>query len=108
MALMPLSSSWAAVSRYCQHEANPAVSHFGHHRHQHQAVDQTESSTDQAKTVASDLDCGTCHFGCSMAMQDSDGIRQGEMPRTFTLSPAIQWQLVPVTLPDRPQWLALA
>ena len=108
MALMPLSSSWAAVSRYCQHEASATVGHFGHHGHQHPTVNQTESNTDQSKTMATDLDCGTCHSGCSMAVQDSENIRQGETSQTFALSPEAQWQLAPVALPDRPQWLALA
>ena len=108
MALMPLSSAWAALSRYCQHEASATVGHFGHHGHQHPTVNQTESNTDQSITMATDLDCGTCHSGCSMAIQDPGGIDQSEASQTFASSSRVQPELAPMARPDRPQWPALA
>ena len=36
LVFLPFQFSWAAVAGYCQHEADAASQHFGHHEHQQQ------------------------------------------------------------------------
>lgn len=105
--LMPLQLSWAATGRYCQHESDVSSKHVGHHTHQHRITESTETGGSFAKTMATDMDCGTCHAGCSMAIQEPDVVKEVDLtmvvvPRTIARSsPA------PEDRPERPQWDAL-
>lgn len=44
LILLPLQLSWAVAATYCAHEADPAVSHVGHHEHRHEASDDAASA----------------------------------------------------------------
>lgn len=64
--VLPLQFSWAVAATYCQHEEVAAVSHFGHHAHEHQAEDAASGGSGKhlAKTggLGVDNDCGFCHL----------------------------------------------
>lgn len=108
MVLLPLQLSWAATGQYCQHEVDTSAKHLGHHVHQHRNVEQNDSSADQAKAVATDADCGTCHSGCSMAIQHPESICNAPASLAFASGPRAQPTHAPVDPPYRPQWRTLA
>lgn len=68
MWVLPLQLTFAAVSPYCAHEQGVAAQHFGHHDHQHQAVDGQDD--DASGLAAGDPDCDYCHHasGAALAM----------------------------------------
>lgn len=105
--LMPLQLSWAATGRYCQHESDVSSKHVGHHTHQHRTLDRAEPDGDFSKTIAVDVDCGTCHAGCSMAIQDPDVVKEVDL--TLVVAPRLiaRPSPAPEDRPDRPQWDAL-
>jgi hypothetical protein len=105
--LMPLQLSWAATGRYCQHESDITSNHVGHHTHQHQVTERTDSGGDFAKTISVDLDCGTCHAGCSVAIQEPDVVNKVAL--TLMLAPLrmVRSSPGPGDRPERPQWYAL-
>jgi hypothetical protein len=105
--LMSLQISWAATSRYCQHESDVSSAHFGHHSHRHQATELTDSNGDVAKAIAIDLDCVTCHVSSSMASQEPDVIQK--MALALVLAPQLIARLSPAPedRPERPKWVAL-
>jgi hypothetical protein len=105
--LMPLQLSWAATGRYCQHESDVSSKHVGHHTHQHQTTEPTDSGADFAKAMAVDMDCGTCHAGCSMAIQEPSVVKNVAL--TLMISSRLSAQSSPglVDRPERPQWVAL-
>lgn len=45
---LPLQFSWAAAAGYCGHEQRKGAAHFGHHAHQHRAVDLQPQRHSQA------------------------------------------------------------
>lgn len=102
--LMPLQLSWAATGRYCQHESDITSKHVGHHTHQHQVAERTESGGDFAKTISVDMDCGTCHAGCSMAIQEPDTVKNVALNLTFASRPIVRLSPAPADRPERPQW----
>lgn len=59
LLVLPFQAVWAGTTRYCGHEAGPAVAHFGHHEHQHRSGTHDGQSTTAA---ADDVDCATCHL----------------------------------------------
>lgn len=59
LMVLPLQFSWAAAAAYCQHEINPATTHYGHHEHKHPA--SVEKSNDKEKSAQVHTDCGYCH-----------------------------------------------
>jgi hypothetical protein len=105
--LMPLQFSWAATSRYCQHESDVSSKHLGHHSHQHQTTERKASHADLAKVVALDMDCGTCHAGCSMAIQAQDVVETVDLTLQIAPRPLVQSSPAPEDRPERPQWNAL-
>jgi hypothetical protein len=101
LALLPLQSIWAEAVGYCAHEAGAKVQHFGHHEHKHEGVqDKAQGPADQ--------DCGTCHAGCNMGLI-AHAAEPVFMPvaQPREQAPARQ-PPGPLSLPDRPNWLALA
>jgi len=105
--LMPLQLSWAATGRYCQHESDVSSKHVGHHTHQHKTTERTESGGDFAKSMTVDLDCGTCHAGCSMAVQESSVVKNDVLTLMFSSGLSVQSSPGLVDRPERPQWVAL-
>lgn len=105
--LMPVQLSWAATGRYCQHESDVSSKHVGHHAHQHQITEHAGSGGDLARVVAVDMDCGTCHAGCSMAIQEQDVIETVDLTLQIAPRPLAQSSPAPEDRPDRPQWDAL-
>ena len=105
--LMPLQLSWAASGRYCQHESDVSSKHIGHHTHQHQTTERADPGGDFAKAVTTDLDCGTCHSGCSMAIQEPSVVKNFALTLTFSSLPSVQSSPGLLDRPERPQWLAL-
>ena len=101
LALLPFQSIWAGAAGYCAHEASAKAQHFGHHEHKH------EGASDKAQGLA-DQDCGTCHAGCNMAL-----VAHAAEPMFLPVAqppeqaPARQLPGL-LSLPDRPNWLALA
>jgi hypothetical protein len=105
--LMPLQLSWAAAGRYCQHEVDGASKHVGHHTHQHQVAERAEAGDNLAKKISVDLDCGTCHAGCSMASNEPYTVENVSLNLTFASRSVVK--LIPASQdrPERPQWYAL-
>jgi hypothetical protein len=102
--LMPLQLSWAATGRYCQHESDVSSKHVGHHTHQHQVTERTESGGDLAKTISVDIDCGTCHAGCSMAIQKPDAFKKVALTLMFAPCHTVGSSPGLSDRPERPQW----
>ncbi|WP_157667506.1 hypothetical protein [Comamonas serinivorans] len=101
LCLMPLQFSWAAVARYCQHEAvAPAQQpHAGHHSHEHRAQ--------VAGVVSSlpDADCHYCHasvapFVISQYAQQAPSVPPQQ--RLQSPNPAFPGWIPPGI--DRPNW----
>ncbi|HOE43813.1 hypothetical protein [Rhodoferax sp.] len=105
--LMPLQLSWAATGRYCQHESDVSSKHVGHHTHQHQVTERTESGGDLAKTISVDMDCGTCHACCSVAVHEPDVVKKIALTLMLAPLPSVQSSPGPEDRPERPQWDAL-
>lgn len=108
LVFLPLQFSWAAVAGYCQHEADAASQHFGHHEHKHQANAGHDGVADTKLTGGIDNDCGTCHAGCVVAILGAAGL-----PLASSISFAIPWlpgtlTSPPFTQPERPNWRYLA
>ena len=105
--LIPLQLSWAATGRYCQHESEITNKHVGHHTHQHQATERAESSGDLAKAIPVDLDCSTCHAGCSIAIQEPAVVKEVVLNLMLAPRPIVRSNPGPEDRPERPQWDAL-
>ncbi len=108
LVFLPFQFSWAAVAGYCQHEADAASQHFGHHEHKHQADADHDGVPDSKLTGGIDNDCGTCHAGCVVAIFGAF-----DLPLTTGVSLAIPWSpgtlgFPPFVQPDRPNWHSLA
>jgi hypothetical protein len=107
LVFLPLQFGWAAAAPYCQHEADSQVQHFGHHGHQHHdAAD--ESSTDGKLSGDVDSDCSACHAGAAAVLvglvflTGPSGAHDPVDAYRFSLASS------PATLPERPNWSALA
>lgn len=64
LIVLPFQFCWAAAATYCSHESSAAVTHFGHHGHQHQAKGQGDAGANVKAKVAPivlDDDCSVCH-----------------------------------------------
>jgi hypothetical protein len=108
LVFLPFQFSWAAVAGYCQHEAEGAARHFGHHEHKHQAdaaAEAHDSAPDIQLSGGSDNDCGACHASCCTAAILGDE----SLPPLSLASVSIPWlknQLTspPAAQPERPNW----
>lgn len=105
LMVVPFQLSWAAAAAYCQHESNPAVSHFGHHTHQHSASTAESKSSMPKAQLGVDDDCATCHLGgIGIAPMESFSL-------TLDMAPAnvrVTHNAYPISIrphrPERPQW----
>ena len=115
VVLLPLQLSWAAVASYCQHESDTAITsqHLGHHEHQHEAdaapsaTEHTSANTTTA-TGAVDVDCGTCHAGCSTPMLQSLTLVMAKLSPALHSTSALRLSSQPASLPERPNWARFA
>lgn len=107
LVFMPQQLSWAAMAGYCQHESGAAAKHFGHHDHQHKAVDGEDASPDSNK-YGSDPDCAACHAGCTCALADSFTIFLVVGSSLDTADYRARLTSPPFERLERPQWRALA
>ncbi|WP_366138886.1 hypothetical protein [uncultured Rhodoferax sp.] len=98
--------TWAATTAYCQHEIGAATKHLGHHGHQHQVQPGELSQSDKPQSKGFDLDCGSCHAGCSLAVATAVG--SSVLPGIAVIEPSTDRVLasLPLKVPDRPQWLS--
>lgn len=102
MLILPLQAVWAAASAYCQHEQGTATQHFGHHAHQHQAADKSDSGNIPASGFHGD--CAFCHLGAvGVATSSLD------VPPCAPASLAVSLEnnlLLSIFLegPERPKW----
>lgn len=114
LVLLPLQAIWAAAAPYCQHEAEAASRHIGHHQPEHShapaadAADVHGTPGDQDGDAASThTDCHTCHGGMVLAHE----VRPLQMmPAGTQPEPTAVHGLPapPTERPDRPSWPALA
>ncbi|MCW5642409.1 MAG: cobalt-zinc-cadmium resistance protein [Rhodoferax sp.] len=66
--VLPFQFVWASAAPYCAHEAySSAAKHFGHHDHKHAAGGEIKlaGGEDNASAGLDDVDCESCHLGCS-------------------------------------------
>ncbi|MBV1775388.1 hypothetical protein KSF73_06630 [Burkholderiaceae bacterium DAT-1] len=105
LIFMPLQLTWAAASRYCQHESGASALHFGHHADPH-ALGQLSAQQLNVTDVI-DGDCAACHV---MAVVIHELVPQslpdmmcpGEFP-VYTMYQAPP----PCDAIDRPNWPVL-
>jgi len=105
IAFLPFQATWAAAAAYCLHETGAVVQdHFGHHEHvHHDTADRAEAKK------AVHTDCTVCHMIALQAVLNGPhAVSIG--PPAHPRSPALPEFLAaaPVSLPERPQWFALA
>lgn len=108
LVFMPLQLTWAAVSTYCQHESGAKAKHFGHHDHQHKAVDGKDAAPDPLKYGGGDPDCAACHAGCASTLADSVTIPLIVDSSFDTADYRARLTSPPLKRLERPQWRVLA
>jgi hypothetical protein len=64
VTLLAAQSVYAAAARYCEHEADAAASHVGHHGHDHASAANDEKSSPSNVH----LDCGFCQLGFAQSL----------------------------------------
>ena len=106
LIVIPMQFALAATAAYCQHETGVATKHLGHHGHKHQAQSAELTQSDKTKSSGFDLDCGSCHAGCSLAVATVVG--NSVLPSANGIESSTVQVLVspPFKVPDRPQWSA--
>lgn len=103
LVLLPLQFTWAAVASYCNHEASPVSQHFGHHSHQHEGNDGSNSGVKKLP-FGLDNDCTVCHAGCAVTIGDVAPLRVVEnaaMKGPLELG-ALAFDIP--SKPERPKW----
>lgn len=108
LVFMPLQLSWAAVGNYCRHEIGGATKHIGHHEHKHTAAGASDADYPQVKIATADLDCASCHAGCSHAMPAKAVVSAAFNSVFATASYLFDLAPPPVIRPERPKWHILA
>jgi len=101
LVLLPLQSTWAAAAAYCQHEADAATKHFGHHDHKHH---QGSSDKTDAPSFAADLDCAVCHAGFTAATANVPALALDLTPPALTPRNPHAPVSPPAAQPERPNW----
>ncbi len=111
--VVAFQASWTLAAPYCQHERDAAMTHFGHHEHDHGSKlggpvgAESPDSTD-GLLAGVDADCVACHMAAPAVMLEAPSI--GSLPpirEHFVLAlPAAPPP--PVSLIERPNWSALA
>lgn len=105
MVLLPLQLSWAAAAAYCQHESNPAITHFGHHVHKHLVKGESSKSDPSVSKLGTDDDCFVCHLsGVGIAFSPSVIVPAQAIPVDATAPPRSSLALLPLERPERPKW----
>ncbi len=111
--VVAFQASWTLAAPYCQHERDAAITHFGHHEHDHGSklrgqVGAESPDTTDGLLSGVDVDCAACHMAAPAVMLDAPSI--GSLPpirEQFVLAlPAAPPP--PVSLIERPNWSALA
>jgi hypothetical protein len=116
LAVMALQSVWAGVAAYCQHRADVAPNHIGHHQHEHVTAAGTDgadvskgqpASTD-ANPGSVDNDCGYCHLSHAqpLALAAEPWLGHADQQLNAT-APSIYTTREPEGL-ERPNWRELA
>lgn len=109
LCVFSLQACWAVAASYCTHESAPAVAHFGHHTHQHQAGDaQADPGRGAPGTLAPDLDCHACH-ACQAGVTAA-GLAIGAAPLAPPPAKRLAGALPepPRARVERPNWHRLA
>ncbi|NEX63319.1 cation efflux protein, CzcI family [Noviherbaspirillum galbum] len=105
LMVVPFQLSWGQAAAYCKHETNPAVSHFGHHVHQHTAGGEASKAATLKVQLGDDSDCATCVLaGVGIAPSSEFSLPAGESTAIAQseASPLLaSWRARP---PERPQW----
>lgn len=105
LMVVPFQLSWGAAAAYCRHESNPAVSHFGHHAHQHAASSEESKSSPAKLQFGGDSDCAVCQLagiGFAPTPESSQSLALTSVDAEAELKPP-RASLHP-SPPERPQW----
>ena len=106
IAFLPFQATWAAAAAYCQHETGTAAqAHFGHHEHVH-----ADTGDNGGAKKAVHADCAVCHMIALQAVLGGTPEMSGAGIAHDAQFPSLPVFLAaaPVSLPERPQWRALA
>lgn len=103
LLLLPVQFTWAAVASYCNHEANPASQHYGHHSHEHAGKDGS-NSTGKKMLSGLDNDCTVCHAGCAVAICDFAPLHNVEVAAIKGPMKLGALAFVIPSKPERPKW----
>ena len=103
--MLSLQLGWAAVGKYCEHEAAPkGAQHFGHHAHEHEA-----GNDKNAGKTTFDSDCSFCYAGAPASLASRQPCVPEILLRETWVPPASNGHASALArAPDRPQWLRLA
>jgi len=98
---VPLQSSWAAMSGYCEYEKGAVAQHFGHHSHHHHHAGSGGSDTGSAMKIHHDCSHHTGGMGIVVTARFLPAIsaRSPHEPHSSTLLAS----LMP-DRPERPKW----
>ena len=106
---LPLQFSFAAVSAYCGHETGSAAHHDKHHEHQPMADAAHADAGDPEAVGHVDADSLDCHSGGSTAIFGSVHVPQLSAVPWTRIGYAMRVLSAPtMSLPERPNWAALA
>lgn len=105
LMVVPFQLGWGMAAAYCKHESNPAVSHFGHHAHQHAASSEESKASPAKLQFGADSDCEVCQLagiGFAPTPESSQPLALACVDAGAELKPLMP-SLHP-SPPERPQW----
>lgn len=107
LILLPLQTTWAAVSGYCQHEQDEQQSqHLGHHTHKHH---NTSGQQDvQPQNSSQDSDCGVCHMSGVAAIPVGTQMLPVQLDSAVFFPLSLRLPFKAPETPDRPNWQPFA
>jgi hypothetical protein len=109
LVLMPMQLTWAALSVYCPHETGSSAPQIKNHEHQHQTAANLDDGGDPHATGSADADAGACHAGHITALFGSGHLLAVSVSSETYTAHQIQVPSPPLlSLPERPNWAALA
>lgn len=100
VALLCVQACWAVAAAACSHETDPAVTHFGHHTHEHNTAVQAE----QVPQQPGDDDCEVCHLGCNPSLAYTPGWYPYRTMMPKPADPPDFASPLPTHRPERPNW----
>ncbi len=107
LVLLPLQTSWAAVSGYCQHEQDERQSqHLGHHDHKHHNISGQQDA--QPENPSQDNDCGVCHMSGGTAIPVGAQMLPVQLDSAVFFALDLRLPFVAPEAPDRPNWQPFA